>query len=143
MLRRRTRTRRHAFTLIELLLVMVIIAVLAAVVLPKLTGRSEDARISAAKSQIAIFSNALSTYEIDNGSYPSTAQGLDALRNKPSGTPEPKGWKRPYLEKDAGVDPWGNEWVYRQPGTKNADGYDVLSAGPDGREGTEDDIGNW
>lgn len=134
---------RRGFTLIELLLVMVIIAVLAAVVLPKLAGKGEDARQAATKSQIAIFSNALSVYEIDNGAYPTTAQGLDALRNKPAGNPEPKGWKRAYLDKDVPLDPWGNPYIYRSPGTRNADGYDLLSVGADGREGTEDDLGNW
>jgi general secretion pathway protein G len=136
--------RRRGFTLIELLLVMVIIAVLAALVLPKFTGRGEDAKIAAATTQInSLFGTALSTYEIDNGAFPSTAQGLVALRVKPTGTPEPKGWKSPYLQRDVPNDPWGNAYVYRCPGTKNPDGYDLLSIGPDAREGTEDDIGNW
>lgn len=139
----RRRSRRAAFTLIELLLVMVIIAVLAALVLPKFAGRSESARREAATTQIhSLFGTALSTYEIDNGAYPSTAQGLAALRAKPSGAPEAKNWKTPYLERDVPNDPWGNAYVYRCPGTKNKDGYDLLSCGPDGREGTEDDIGN-
>lgn len=137
------RLRRRGFTLIELLLVMVIIAVLAAIVLPRFAGRTDEAKVAQVKSQISIFSTALATYEIDNGGFPSTAQGLAALRAKPSGAPEPKGWKGPYLEKDVGNDPWGNAYVYRQPGTRNADGYDLLSVGKDGREGTEDDIGNW
>jgi general secretion pathway protein G len=135
--------RRRGFTLIELLLVMVIIAVLAAIVLPRFAGRTTEAKVNAARSQIAIFGTALATYEIDNGVYPSTAQGLAALRVKPTGAPEPKSWKGPYLEKDTSTDPWGNPWIYRYPGTRNADGFDLLTMGEDGREGTEDDVGNW
>lgn len=138
------RRARRGFTLIELLLVMVIIAVLAALVLPKLTGRGEEARISAAQSQInSMLSTALNVYEVDNGHHPSTAQGLAALRAQPSGAPEPKKWKGPYLDREVPLDPWQNEYVYRCPGTRNPDGYDLLSMGPDGQEGTEDDIGNW
>lgn len=140
----RHRVRRRGFTLIELLLVMVILAVLAALVLPRFAGKGEQARIESAKTQInSLFSTALSTYEIDNGKYPSTTQGLEALRTKPTGTPEPKGWKGPYLDREVPKDPWGNEYVYRYPGTRNKDGYDLVSGGPDGREGSEDDIGNW
>lgn len=140
-----TRARRRAgFTLIELLLVMVIIAVLAALVLPRFVGRTDDARIQAANSQInSLFSTALSTYEIDNGTYPSTAQGLEALSTKPTSAPEPRAWKGPYLAKAVPADPWGKPYIYRNPGTRNVDGYDLLSVGPDGNEGTEDDIGNW
>ena len=137
------RTRR-AFTLIELLLVMVILAVLAALVLPRFAGRSEDARQKAAQTQItSLFGLALDVYEADNGSYPSTTQGLDALWGQPTGTPEAKNWKGPYLKSQAPQDPWGNAYVYRQPGTKNPSAYDLSSSGADGREGTEDDITSW
>ena len=99
------RTRR-AFTLIELLLVMVILAVLAALVLPRFAGRSEDARQKAAQTQItSLFGLALDVYEADNGSYPSTTQGLDALWGQPTGTPEAKNWKGPYLKSQAPQDP--------------------------------------
>jgi len=136
--------RRRGFTLIELLLVMVILAVLAALVIPKFAGRGEDARKSAAQTQISsLFGTALDVYEADNGAYPVTAQGLQALRSKPSTAPEPKRWKGPYLKGDVPLDPWGNAYVYRAPGQNNADGYDLFSIGPDGREGTEDDIVNW
>ena len=139
----RTRIRR-GFTLIELLLVMVILAVLAALVVPRFAGRSEDARKKAALTQIkSLFSTALDTYEADNGTYPSTAQGLEALRTQPTAAPQPKEWKGPYLKGDVPKDPWGNEYIYRSPGQKNVSGYDLLSAGPDGREGGEDDITNW
>ncbi|MGE0710179.1 MAG: type II secretion system major pseudopilin GspG [Planctomycetota bacterium] len=137
--------RRHrGFTLIELLLVMIILAVLAALVVPKFAGKSEQARISAATTQIkSLFGTALDVYEADNGAYPSTAQGLDALRAQPSSNPQPRNWKGPYLKGDIPKDPWGNDYVYRSPGTQNPDGYDLLSPGPDGREGSEDDITNW
>jgi len=135
---------RRAFTLIELLLVMVILAVLAALVIPRFAGRSEEAREKAALTQIkSLFGTALDVYEADNGTYPSTAQGLDALRVQPSSAPEPKHWKGPYLKGDVPLDPWGNPYAYRSPGNMNATGYDLSSSGPDGREGTEDDITNW
>lgn len=135
---------RRGFTLIELLLVMVILVVLAALVLPKFTGRAEDANISAANTQIkSLFSVALDMYEADNGKYPTTAQGLNSLRVIPSAAPEPRNWKGPYLKNDVPNDPWGNPYVFRSPGQKNPSGYDLISAGPDGREGTEDDITNY
>ncbi len=141
---RSLRRSRRAFTLIELLLVMVILAVLAALVIPRFAGRSEEAREKAALTQISsLFGTALDMYEADNGHYPTTSQGLDALRVKPSGAPEPKGWKGPYLKSEVPNDPWGNPYVYRCPGTQNVDGYDLLSLGADGREGTEDDVKNW
>ncbi|MEZ6187024.1 MAG: type II secretion system major pseudopilin GspG [Planctomycetota bacterium] len=138
------RWRRRGFTLIELLLVMVIIAVLAALVIPSFVGRGEQAKKGAAETQIkSLFGTALDTYEVDNGSYPTTNQGLEALRAKPSAAPEPKQWSGPYLKSDVPDDPWGNPYNYRSPGQHNAQTYDLSSMGPDGREGTEDDITNW
>ena len=140
----RIRTFSRAFTLIELLLVMVILAVLAALVVPRFAGRSEDARKKAALTQIkSLFSTTLDTYEADNGTYPTTAQGLQALSATPSAAPQPKNWKGPYLKGEVPKDPWGQDYVYRSPGTQNPNGYDLLSPGPDAREGTEDDITNW
>lgn len=139
-----TRRLQRAFTLIELLLVMVILAVLAALVVPRFAGRSEDARKKAALTQVkALFGTALDTYEADNGTYPSTAQGLAALSAAPSNAPAAKNWQGPYLKGEVPMDPWGKPYVYRSPGTKNKSSYDLSSAGPDGAEGTEDDIGNW
>ena len=142
--RRRHLARNRGFTLIELLLVIVIIATLAALVVPQFSGRSEEARRAAAKTQIeSLFGIALDLYEADNGAYPSTDQSLDALRAQPGGSPEPRNWKGPYLKKNVPQDPWGNEYHYRCPGDINPDGYDLLSVGPDGREGTDDDIASW
>jgi general secretion pathway protein G len=132
------RQRQSAFTLIELLLVLVILAVLAAVVVPKFTNRTEQARITAAKTDISMLETALDTFEVDNGRYPSNEEGLQALVTAPSNAPN---WKSPYL-KQMRNDPWGNAYVYRYPGTNNPNGYDLASLGPDGREGG-DDINNW
>jgi general secretion pathway protein G len=138
----RRNSRKHAgFTLIELLLVIVIIATLAAIVVPMLAGRGEDARKGACKGQIASFETALDLYEADNGVYPTTAQGLEALRSEP--TPKPRAWKGPYLKKDIPLDPWNHPYSYKAPGTHHPTSYDLWSSGTDGLDGTEDDIGNW
>ena len=139
--RHRRRRPRGGFTLIELLLVVVIIGILAAIVVPKLAGRSEDARIAAAKADLKTLAGALDRYEVDSGRFPTTEQGLAALLVKPSSAPEPKSWKGPYIDgRELPKDPWGNPYVYRFPGERNTQGYDLYSAGPDGQPGTEDDI---
>jgi general secretion pathway protein G len=126
---------RRAFTLIELLLVLVIIAVLAAVVVPKLAGRTEDAKIKATKGSVAGISSALGIFEVDNGRYPTTEEGLKALVDAPSGLTN---WHGPYVERaHIAADPWGNPFVYRYPGTQNPN-FDLFSTGPDGREGNDD-----
>jgi general secretion pathway protein G len=132
--------RRNAFTLIELLLVLVILAILAAVVVPKFTNRSEQARESAAKTDIANVETALDTFEIDTGRYPSTEEGLAALMQAPGNV---NGWKGPYLKRPVQADPWGNPYQYRYPGQHNANGYDLFSTGASGREGNNDNIANW
>ncbi len=131
--------RRHhpaGFTLIELLLVMVILAILAAVVVPKFVGRGEQAKQTAAKSDIAAIKLQLAAFEIDNQSFPTTEQTLQALVDKPSG--EFPNWKKPYLEKVPN-DPWGHPYIYRCPGNNGHD-YDLLSGGADGHEGGTDDV---
>lgn len=131
---------RPGFTLIELLLVLVILAVLAAVVVPKFTKRSEQARITAATSDIASFGLVLDTFEVDTGRCPTTEEGLKALMEAPGNI---KDWKGPYLKRLVLNDPWGNPYVYRCPGQHNSSGYDLYSFGPDGQEGGSDDIDNW
>lgn len=130
---------RRAFTLIELLLVLVILGILAAIVVPKFAGRTDDARNAAAKTQIAGFSTSLDAYEVDTGSYPKGSEGLFDLVQAPS---DVQGWKGPYM-KEVPVDPWGKPYVYVSPGRNNPSSYDIYSLGTDGREGTEDDITNW
>lgn len=134
------RAARAAFTLIELLLVLVILAVLAAVVVPKFTKRSEQARITAAKTDISNLGTALSAFEVDNGRYPSSQEGLSALSQQPAGLTN---WKGPYVGKAVVNDPWGTPYVYRQPGTHNTSEYDLYSFGPDTQEGNADDVTNW
>ena len=137
---RSVRALHRAFTLIELLLVLVIIAVLAAVVVPKMVGRTEDAKIKATKGSIAGIKTALETFEVDNGRFPSTEEGLQALVNAPPGMPN---WHGPYVDKqNIAADAWGNPFQYRYPGQQNANGFDLSSTGPDGRE-SNDDITNW
>jgi len=142
---RRIRRRRSGsgFTLIELLLVVVIIGILAAIVVPRLVGRSEEARIGAAKQQLSSFRSALSHYELDMGRYPTTDLGLQALMINPGTSGDPKKWKGPYLESqttEVPKDPWGNPYIYVYPGAKNQNGYDLYCVGPDGSAGTDDDI---
>jgi len=135
---------QKGFTLVEILLVVVIILVLAAMVIPNFAGRGEQARVAAAKADIeANLSMALDMYEIDNGRYPTSDQGLKALVQKPSSEPVPINWTRSYLKKrQIPKDPWGIDYVYASPGQHNTDSYDLSSVGPDGVE-SQDDITNW
>ncbi|HAU37632.1 MAG TPA: type II secretion system protein GspG [Phycisphaerales bacterium] len=137
--RRRVRPQLRAFTLIELLLVLVILAVLAALVVPRFTKRSEQARTTAAATDISNIEVALNAFEVDCGRHPSTDEGLRALIEQPSNA---KGWKGPYLTKGLPKDPWGNYYVYRYPGQHNND-FDLYTYGPDGQDGGGDDIDNW
>lgn len=133
----------RAFTLIELMLVVIIIGVLVGMVMPRLVGKSEQAKKSVAQADIEVnIALALELYEVDNGNFPTTDQGLSGLRGKPSGNPVPKNWNGPYLKKEP-IDPWSNTYVYKSPGEHNSDSYDLLSKGKDGIESTEDDITNW
>ncbi len=132
---------KKGFTLIEIMLVVIIIAALAAMVVPRFVGRSEQAKISVAKTDVgANLATALKLYELDNGAYPTTSQGLQSLREKPAGGAASPNWNGPYIEKDP-IDPWGRAYVYVSPGKHRPD-YDLSSKGLD--ETTEkDDITNW
>jgi general secretion pathway protein G len=131
--------KRNAFTLIELLLVMVILVVLAAVVVPKFASRSEQARNTAAIQQISNFKTSLDAFEVDNGKYPSTEEGLQSLGTNVGNW---QNWHGPYMENPPLSDPWGHPYVYRFPGTHGTS-YDLLSMGADGQEGNADDITSW
>ena len=140
------RVRRGGFTLIEILVVITVIAILASLVTPMVFRNVGDARIAAARSQIEIFGLALETYRLDNDYYPSTAQGLDALRQAPAGEPAPRNWRGPYLKKSVPLDPYGRPYQYRSPGTVNPDSYDLSSLGRDGVSGgtgEDADITSW
>jgi len=129
---------RGAFTLIELLLVLVILGVLAALVVPRFAKRSEQAKITAAGTDISTFATALKTFEIDCSRFPTTEEGLNALVQQPSNAPN---WHKS-LEKGVPKDPWGNAYQYACPGQHDND-YDIWSYGPDGQPGGGDDIDNW
>jgi general secretion pathway protein G len=133
--------KNQGFTLVELMLVIIIIGILVGMIAPRLTGRSRQAREAAAQADInAHLSSALDLYELDNGRYPTTAEGMAALRTAPSGGTR---WKGPYLKRPIPMDPWGRPYVYRSPGQHNKEDYDLFSYGPDGADGNEDDVTNW
>lgn len=134
--------KRHSgFTMMELLIVLVIIGLLAALVGPALYQRVKPAKQSVARAQIENFMTALDSYFIDAGRFPTTQQGLKPLRVKPEGVAK---WNGPYLKKEIPKDPWGNQYTYRAPGRSGA--YEIVSYGADGREGGEgenQDINSW
>jgi general secretion pathway protein G len=135
------RKRPDGFTLIELLIVMVIIGLLAALVGPKFFGKVGKSKQKAAKAQITLFESALDTYRLDVGKYPTTEQGLAALRVKPEGVEK---WDGPYLPKNIPLDPWGHPYEYRSPGDHGD--YDIVSLGADGSpggQGEDMDIVSW
>ncbi|MDD8050105.1 MAG: type II secretion system major pseudopilin GspG [Verrucomicrobiota bacterium] len=136
------RRNNQGFTLIEIMMVVVIIGILLSVMINKFRGRTDQAREVAASAHIQSIGNALDLYEMDNGFYPTTQQGLEALMSKPASAPTPQNWRQPYLDR-LPVDPWGSNYNYQQPGTHNQFGYDLWSSGKDAQSGTADDITSW
>ncbi|NWA00385.1 type II secretion system major pseudopilin GspG [Pseudomonas gingeri] len=137
--------RQRGFTLIEIMVVVVIIGVLGALVVPQFMGRTDQAKVTAARTDIQAIGTALEMYRLDNFNYPSTQQGLEALVQKPLGTPEAKNWSPHGYLKRLPTDPWGTPYQYLNPGTRSK-GYDLYSFGSDGVSGGEElaaDIGNW
>ena len=132
--------KQQGFTLIEIMVVVVILGILAAAVVPKIMSRPEQARIEKAKHDIGAFESALNLYKLDNYQYPSTDQGLESLVTKPSGSPQPRNYKKGGYVKKLNKDPWGQEYLYLFPGTHTD--LDLYSLGPDGQP-SDDDIGNW
>lgn len=140
-MKKREKKRENGFTLIEILVVIIIIGLLAALVGPRLFGKVSTAKLSAAKAQIELFGTALDTFRLDVGKYPTTEEGLKALREKPSGV---EGWNGPYLPKEIPFDPWKRPYIYKSPG-EHGD-YDLISHGLDGAEGGEgenQDVVSW
>jgi general secretion pathway protein G len=136
----------HGFTLIELLVVITVIAILAGLVGPMVFRNVGDAKVSAARAQIELFALALDQYRLDNDFYPSSTQGLAALRQKPTGDPDARNWRGPYLRKAIPLDPWGRPYSYVSPGQVNPESYDLLSLGRDGQPGgtgEDADVVSW
>lgn len=140
---RQRRTGRRGFTLVEVLLVLVILVVIASLAVTAYGPIQKRAYINAAKTQIGAFETPLETYRLDVGDYPSTEQGLLALREAPSDLPNEEKWAGPYLGKNVPPDPWDQPYQYEYPGTHEEGKPDIWSMGPDMMDGTEDDVGNW
>lgn len=133
--------KQQGFTLLEVMVVIVILGVLSAMIVPNLLGNKEKADEQKVKSDIIALENSLDMYKLDNGRYPTTDQGLEALVNKPDGSPEPRNYREDGYLKRLPDDPWGNPYLLTSPGENGK--IDIFSTGPDGEEGTDDDIGNW
>ena len=134
------RYKRKGFTLVEILVVVVILGLLAALVIPNVIGQSDEARRTAAAVQIKEIENALDIYRLHNGFYPTTEQGLEALVTKATTNPQPKKFVDGGYMKKVPLDPWKNPFIYRSPGEKGA--IDIICTGPDGEEGTGNNITN-
>jgi general secretion pathway protein G len=133
--------RMAGFTLIEIMVVVVIIGILAMVVVPTIMSRPDEARMVAAKQDVATIVQALDLYRLDNGLYPTQEQGLDALSKKPTTDPVPRNWNPDGYLKKVPLDPWGNPYQYRNPGLHGQ--IDIYSFGKSGKEGGETEVGNW
>lgn len=138
-------TVKSGFTLLELVVVIIVLGLLAGLVGPQIFGRVGDAKSGTAKAQIELIGIALDSYRLDNGSYPTTEQGLAALRERPTRAPTVSNWHGPYLRKAVPLDPWKRPYNYVSPGSKDPSGYDLRTLGRDGRlggEGEDADIGD-
>jgi len=138
--------RRNGFTLIEVIVVIVVITVLATLVAPNVFRHVGSAREATARTQLEMLGSAVDAYRLDNDEYPTTEQGLAALRARPAAGPQPREWRGPYLRRDVPLDPWGRPYLYRSPGEANPDGYDLLTLGRDGKpggEGENADVLGW
>ena len=146
MFRKLQQKNQRGFTLIELMVVIAILALLGGVVMPNVINRLRQAKPKKAMMDINQISLALDMYASDNGDYPTSEQGLEALVRKPTTPPEPPNWLDPYVKPTNFLDPWGNKYIYVYPGTNEGINFDLYSYGADGQEGgTEDnaDITNW
>lgn len=126
----------RGLTLVEMIVVLAIIALIAALIVPNIIGRPDQARVTVAQTDIRSIAAALKIYRLDNGDYPSTAQGLAALVTKPSGEPAPTNWTPGGYLATVPIDPWGHAYVYHNPGADGAE-FDLLSTGKDGKPGGE------
>lgn len=141
-----TPEKSRGFTLIEMLVVITVIAILASLVTPMVFRNVGDAKVSAGRAQVEVLGLALDAYRLDTDYYPSTAQGLEALRRQPAGAPAARNWRGPYLKKAVPLDPYGRPYVYRSPGVSNPETYDLMSLGRDGAPGgtgEDADITSW
>jgi len=137
---------RRGFTLIEVLVVIIVLGMLAALVGPRILGRVSEAKSAAARTQIELLGLALDGYRLDNGTYPSTEQGLAALDEKPAREPLPSNWRGPYLRKVVPIDPWGRPYIYQSPGEHGPFSYDLSTLGRDGQPGGSEedaDLTSW
>jgi general secretion pathway protein G len=135
---------RRGFTLFELIVVIIVLGLLAGLVAPQIFQRVSEARTTTARTQVELLSVALDNYRLDNGLYPTTEQGLAALREKPVRGPVPANWRGPYLRKAVPLDPWKRPYLYRSLGEAGASGFDLMSFGRDGKpggEGEDADVG--
>jgi general secretion pathway protein G len=137
---------RSGFTLLEIMVVIIVLGLLAGLVGPQIVGRVSDAKTATARTQIEMMSVALDSYRLDNGRYPTTQQGLEALRTEPAAEPVPTNWRGPYLRREVPLDPWGRPYEYRSPGEENPGSFDLFTLGLDGLPGGEGeaaDVTSW
>jgi general secretion pathway protein G len=133
---------RQGFTLIELVVVIIVLGLLAGLVGPQVIGRVSEAKTTTARTQLDLLAVALDSYRLDNGTYPTTEQGLAALRTRPTRAPVPENWRGPYLRKNVPQDPWGRAYLYASPPAPGASGFELRTLGRDGKPGGEGEDGD-